>query len=207
MTANIINFSSSDFLKKVQLQDAEVIEVLVKTYTGHLLKASLGLGMTELEAHELVQTTWVAFYESAPKFAGRSHVRTYLFGILYNKFKEFLRDKKKMASHEPLVDHLDQGKESLENHFDETGHLLNAPLDPEKFILASEDLEVIKTCLDLLPAQQKMVFVLKEVDGEETTMICNIVGITRTNLGVLLYRAKNSLRLCIENKFNNLSKS
>ena len=45
-----------------------------------------------------------------------------------------------------------------------------------------------------------MAFILREVEGLDTDEICKILGVTRTNLGVLLYRVRNRLRECLETK-------
>jgi DNA-directed RNA polymerase specialized sigma24 family protein len=45
-----------------------------------------------------------------------------------------------------------------------------------------------------------MAFFLKEVEGHVSEEICNILEVSNTNLGVLLFRAKNKLRECIERK-------
>jgi RNA polymerase sigma-70 factor (ECF subfamily) len=54
--------------------------------------------------------------------------------------------------------------------------------------------------MEPLPDTQRMAFVLREVDGMRSEEICNALEVTRTNLGVLLYRARNSLRECLETK-------
>jgi DNA-directed RNA polymerase specialized sigma24 family protein len=41
---------------------------------------------------------------------------------------------------------------------------------------------------------------LSEVDRLSTPEICKILEITRTNFGVMLYRARNRLRECLEEK-------
>ncbi len=41
---------------------------------------------------------------------------------------------------------------------------------------------------------------LREVEGLETKEICNALDITGTNLGVILYRARNRLRECLESR-------
>ncbi len=51
-----------------------------------------------------------------------------------------------------------------------------------------------------VPLQQRMAFVLREVEDLSTVEICKILDVTRTNLGVLLYRARNRLRECLESK-------
>ena len=45
---------------------------------------------------------------------------------------------------------------------------------------------------------QHTAFVLKEVDGQTTEEICKELAISSTNCWVLLYRARMSLRACLE---------
>lgn len=46
-----------------------------------------------------------------------------------------------------------------------------------------------------------MAFYLKEIQGEDTESICKMMGISNTNLAVLIYRAKNNLRISLEKEF------
>ena len=39
--------------------------------------------------------------------------------------------------------------------------------------------------------------------GEKTEDICNILEVSSTNLGVLIYRAKNNLRIALTNRLSN----
>ena len=48
--------------------------------------------------------------------------------------------------------------------------------------------------------QQRSAFYLRETEGLSTSEICKILEVTRTNLGVLLYRGRNRLRECLETK-------
>ena len=50
----------------------------------------------------------------------------------------------------------------------------------------------IFTCLDAAPLRQALVFILREVEELSTEDICNVLGITRTNLGVMIHRMKHS---------------
>ncbi len=58
----------------------------------------------------------------------------------------------------------------------------------------------IEGCLEKVPSQQRLAFTLREVQGLATEEICKILEVTRTNLGVLLYRVRNRLRECLEAK-------
>ena len=58
----------------------------------------------------------------------------------------------------------------------------------------------LKDCMERLASLQRMVFVLREIEEMDTEEICNILEVSRTNLGVLLYRGRNGLRECLEAK-------
>lgn len=186
------NLRSLEFLSRIQNRDLNAIEMLVRSYTEALYKGALGLGFDPSTADELVQGVWVTFYEIAPTFQGRSHVRSFVFGILYNKASELRRDQKRYDK-DPI-------EEIMDSRFALDGHWAKPPVDPEQFLLASETLELINQCIDALPLTQRMAFCLKEIDEHGSSDICNILSVSVTNLGVLLYRARNRLRECIEGK-------
>lgn len=186
-------FSSPEFLEQLRVRAPSAIEQVVRAYTEHLYRAALGMGFDQVNAREIVQNVFATFFESVIKFEGRSHVRTYLFGILYNKVSETRREDQKIDQTDPVED-------VLERRFNSHGQWIKPPVSPEQFILATETMGLIEKCLEELPSQQRLAFYLKEVDEESSHDICNILGVTVTNLGVLLYRARNRLRECIEAK-------
>lgn len=186
-------FSSPEFLGQLRARTPSAIEQVVRAYTEHLYRAALGMGFDQPNARELVQSVFAVFFESVVTFEGRSQVRTYLFGILYNKASETRREERK-------IDQTDPVEEVLERRFDAHGHWIKPPVSPEQFVLATETVGLIEKCLEGLPSQQRLAFYLKEVDEESSPDICKILGVTVTNLGVLLYRARNRLRECIEGK-------
>lgn len=186
-------FSSPEFVLRLIGLDHLAVEQVVRAYTGHLYKASLGLGFNEDEASELVQDVWGVFFDVLPKFRARSHIRTFLFGILYNKAKELRREKEKFSTTDPI-------EYVVENRFQDNGRWQNRITDPERFLMATQTMGIIENCLEALPHTQRMAFSLREVDDFGTAEICKILEVTSTNLGVLIFRAKNRLRECIESK-------
>jgi len=190
------DISSGAFTEKIRKRDTAAIERLVRTYTGHLHNAARGMGFDSETAGELTQDTWITFYDKAPGFEGRSQVRTFLFAILHRKAQEKRREYAKMQKHDPIED-------VVAARFNRRGHWVHSPVDPEKFALMAETAKFLRQCLENLSLAQRTAFVLKEVDGEESRDICNVLEVSVTNLGVLLYRARNRLRECLEGKHEN----
>lgn len=188
-----IQVGSQEFVSQIQGRNSEVVELLVRSYTEVLYRGALGLGFDATAAEELVQNVWVTFFDVAPTFQGKSHVRTFIFGILYNKASEARRDRKRIDDGDPV-------EELMNSRFAADGHWVKPPINPEQFLETVETMELIQKCIDALPLNQRMAFCLKEIDDHGSSDICNILGVTVTNLGVLLYRARNRLRECIEGK-------
>ncbi len=189
-----VNFASLEFFELIRIRDSQAISKLVRAYTEALYKGALGLGFDSVTADELVQNVWTTFFDVAPGFQGRSHVRTFIFGILYNKASELRREHRRNDKSGDSIDNV------INARFAPEGHWIRPPIDPESFLIASETMTLIQACIDALPLNQRMAFCLKEIDEHGSQDICNILGVTVTNLGVLLYRARNRLRECIEGK-------
>lgn len=88
------NFNAPEFITRLKAQEHTAITLIVKTYTEHLYRTALGLGFNRLDAQEITQAVWVTFFDIIAKFKEKSHVRTFLFGILYNKASELRREQK-----------------------------------------------------------------------------------------------------------------
>ena len=131
--------------------------------------------------------------EAASRFEGRSRVRTWLFGILYKKIAETRRGRQQ----DRRMDTLD---EDFETRFDPKGRWQRPPL-PVDLILHQQDVErEIFACLDAAPLRQALAFILREVEELSAEDICNVLGISRTNLRVMLHRVRNYVRDCLEGR-------
>ena len=118
-------------------------------------------------------------------------MRTFLFGILYRKIAETRRGLARERQMDPI-------DEVFESRFDRAGSWSKPPRPADADLEDKEIRQEISECLDAAPTQQRMAFVLREVEGLSTEEICNILEVTRTNLGVMLHRIRNRLRECLE---------
>ena len=191
--ASAMNVDDPDFAARIRERDAQALEEVVRRYLPQILRAAGGAGLTPQLAEEVAQDTFVTFIETAPRFEGRSHVRTWLFGILYKKIAEARRNLGR-------DNEMDDIEEVLEQRFDDAGSWRRPPRAVDAEVYDAEVRQGIDGCLDRVPTNQRMAFVFREIEGMDTQEICKILEVTRTNLGVLLHRVRNRLRECLEAK-------
>lgn len=188
---------SAILIEKLKVKDPEIVNQFVRYYTKNLVVNTRKLGFSKEETEDIVQLTWITFFDVLNNFENRSSLKTFLFGILFNKIHEYKRKNFRHKNHE-VLDQLFSNE--YNSKFDDSLHWNYAPMAPEVFKLKAEVLSIIEKCSEILPLKQKMAFLLKEVQEEESVVICNQLKISNSNLGVLLFRARNQLRLCVESK-------
>ncbi len=189
----ILTAEDPDLAAQVRAGHRPAIQTVVETYLAQILRAARGAGLDPQQAEDVTQATFTTFIEAAPRFEGRSRVRTWLFGILYKKIAEARRARQRDNRNEEI-------DEAFERRFDASGKWQSPP-EPVDAVLHRKEVEAeIFTCLDVAPLRQALVFILREVEELSTEDICNLLGITRTNLGVMIHRIRNRVRNCLEAK-------
>ncbi|MDP3701355.1 MAG: sigma-70 family RNA polymerase sigma factor [Hylemonella sp.] len=154
-------------------------------------------------AEDAVQEALLAALANARQFAGRSEAKTWVFGILRHKIVDIIRQQSRSTN----VSSFSDGEESLDDTFEslfrENAHWNPAsrPRDwgsPEAALRQQHFWDVFEVCLNHLPENTARVFMMREFLDFETPEVCQELGITVTNCNVILHRARNALRLCLE---------
>lgn len=190
-------------LERLRQQDHAAFEHLVSQLQRPLLSVARAIVGDSL-AEEVVQEAWVSAYRNLPRFEGRSSVKTWLFSIVSNEAKTRLRKEKRILALEDIsqdgsVDYLD-----VDDRFHRlTGHWKKGPpkwhLDTPDQLLEQEHLQkCIDHTLSILPPQQKAVFLLREIEQQALSEICNILEVTESYVRVLLHRARMKLLQVID---------
>ena len=187
------DFDSPEFQALIRSGDSDALTAVIDAYLGQVHRAARGAGLTPQEADDVTQETFTTFLGAAPRFEGRSHVRTWLLGIMYNK----IREARRQLSRARNLEDIDQ---IVESRFKADGSWSKAPQRADASLHDREIHGQISDCLDHLPTAQRAAFSFREVEGLAMSEICKILGVTSTNLGVILYRARNRLRECLEAK-------
>jgi RNA polymerase sigma-70 factor, ECF subfamily len=178
---------------RLRSRDPDALALAVRDHARALYRAARGMGFQEAEAEDLIQDVFATFLETLDRFEGRSQVGTWLFGILHRKVLERRREQYRDQQQDPI-------DEVFESRFDAGGKWVRPPDDLHRALESKEIGAALSGCLEGLPAAHREVFVLREMEGLETAEICKILGVTVTNMGVLMHRARNRLRECIEAK-------
>ena len=167
---------------------------------GDLLRiASLQLRDRHL-AEDVVQETILSALAAADSYAGRARVKTWLVGILKHKVIDALRARSRGPR--TLTDlGAEVGTDDLDALFDDAGFWRVKPReweDPTHAVRQRDFDRVLETCLRKLPGLSAQVFVLRELFEVSAEEVCGLAGVTRNHLNVLLYRARMSLRGCLD---------
>jgi RNA polymerase sigma-70 factor (ECF subfamily) len=176
-------------------------ETWVDEYGDFLYRFALARVKDPSIAEDLVQETFLAALRARENFKGRSAGRTWLIAILKHKIVDYIRKKIR----EPSSDKIETLADMADSDFNDNGEWQIRPfkwaINPGKIYEQKEFFNVLYRCLAELPERLAEAFMLREMDGLSTEDLCKVLDITATNSWVMLYRARMSLRRCLENKW------
>lgn len=192
---------SDDALQKLLCHDPIMTKNFVTEHYLLLKKTIRFSGMPESDYDDLIQDTFSTFFKSLPQFENRSKIKTFLYGIFYNKLREARRKNK----HTPIPKEEIFISSSDDDYFNYRGHWLSQVQvdDPQAWEEYSELSRVVEDCLEELPFIHKQVLLLEISSNMNQKEICHSLDINDTNYRQCLSRGKKSLRGCIEDKFRN----
>jgi RNA polymerase sigma-70 factor (ECF subfamily) len=145
-------------------------------------------------AADALQDGFASAIENVADFRDRSSLSTWLYRIVYNKAVDRLRRRKREAVADDDPDELSA----------EDADLVNAPAwsrPPDEILLSRESREALESALGQLPATQRAVFELREVDGRSTEEVAQILGLPEGTVRVYLHRARLRLRALLSPHF------
>lgn len=162
------------------------------------------------KAEDLVQETFLAGLKAQDRFRGESTERTWLTSILKRKIidtyrKKYTSKESSFGEHEQTVFDGDfyRSEEPFRGHWLEGMGPNSYSLLPEGELEQAELMKFIRLCIENLKPQLAAAFIMKIIDEEDSDAICKELGITSSNLWVMLHRARLRMRDCLEKKWLN----
>ena len=180
----------------------------VERYGDYLFAYAIVRVNDNSKAEDLVQETFLAGLKAREAFRGESAERTWLTSILKRKIidsyrKKYTSKELNFGEHEETVFDGDfyRSEEPFSGHWLEGKGPNSYSLLPEGELEQQELMKFIRLCIGQLPPQLAAAFVMKMIDEEDSDTICKELGITSSNLWVMLHRARLRMRDCLEKKW------
>lgn len=176
----------------------------IEEHGDHLYRFALARVRNSDVAEDLLQETFLAALQGSYRESGPTAERRWMIGIIKHKIVDYFRRTTK----EPLHDsHQPDGPSGDEDFLadgkwkPEMAAFQRWPEKPDGLLERKQFWEAFATCLEKLPPRAAQVFTLREMDEVETDEICRLLGLTPTNLGVILHRARKQLRNCLAGRY------
>jgi len=186
--------------------DEAAFATLVERY--HLLLVRLALpyvGDGE-RAEEVVQETWLEVVRGIQRFEGRSRLSTWLCAIVVNRARTRASREARSIPFSAMGGP-DDACEAQEC-FDEAGWWASTadaprpwPRSPEEHVLSGEVRACLVAAIATLPAVQRQVITLRDVEGWSATEVCAMLEVSEANQRVLLHRARSRARNALDTFF------
>jgi RNA polymerase sigma-70 factor (ECF subfamily) len=187
----------------LRARDEAVFSDLVSRWSGAMLRVARAHVPSRGAAEDVVQEAWLVVIRSLDRFERRSSLRTWVLGIVINVARARARAERRAVSLdadqcEPSVD---PDRFLPASHPRWPHHWATEPAKwrtPEQDLLDGEARGVIAAAIENLPAAQREVLVLRDIEGLSSAEVCNVAHLTDTNQRVLLHRARSRVRTALE---------
>ena len=154
-------------------------------------------------AEDAVQEALAAALDGKRNFEGRAALKTWIFAILRNKIIDAIRQRSRSINISALSAEEEDMDATFDSLFKPNAHWNpeTRPAawgDPEATLGQEQFWEVFEACLNHLPANTARVFMMREFLEFDTDEVCAELKISISNCHVILHRARNGLRRCLE---------
>jgi RNA polymerase sigma-70 factor, ECF subfamily len=195
-------YRSFNTAEALSARRGQLLEVMVEEHFDYLFRYALRYFHGADTAEDVVQETFMAAAEAIGSFKGRSSPRTWLTGILRRKLLEIIEETERERAVNLEMEAIE--RELSGKLFDESGHWRaeHAPVSwgsrPEEALRQKRFFAVLEQCLTHLPERTRQILLLRELEGVERSLISTRLGLSSTNVGVILHRARLYLQHCLQ---------
>lgn len=205
MSAAEPTLSEHDLIARIRDGDEATFASLLDSWSAGMHRVAASYVATSAIADDVVQDAWLAVIEHIDSFEGRSTLKHWVFRIVANTAKtRARRDHRSSAvgsmtlGTEVTVEpaRFRPGGEPYPGHWQEPP----APWpSPEQMALATELRRQVTDAVEHLPARQRAVIALRDIEGLTSQETCELLDLTPANQRVLLHRARAAVRAELEN--------
>jgi RNA polymerase sigma-70 factor (ECF subfamily) len=190
-------------------RDESAFVWLLDTHFAAMVRLARLYVADDATAEDVAQEAVLGVLRGIDRFEGRSSLKTWIFHILVNRAKS--RGARE-ARTIPFSAYAQPAAESDDpvvapERFLPPGHRWAAhwatPPEawdtiPEEVLLAQETRAHVAAAIAGLPASQREIITLRDVEGWSAEEVCEALGVTDGNQRVLLHRARSKVRAALE---------
>lgn len=186
-------------VERLRRGDERAFRELVGRWHGALERMARSIVSDAATADEVVQETWLAVIGGLERFEERSSLKTWVFAILFRQAKSRARDDARVQVWSSVSESsLEEEVVGNPERFDAAGRWLSPPRpwawNPEDAAARRQLLEHLERHMRDLPDMQRMMVMLRDVEGFDATEVTAMLGLTAGHQRVLLHRARTTLR-------------
>jgi RNA polymerase sigma-70 factor (ECF subfamily) len=204
----VLPVEDAQLLESLRNGDERAFATLVDEHGATMLRLARLYVRERAVAEEVVQEAWLGVLRGLDRFEGRSSFRTWLYRIVTNIAKtRAVREARSvpfsaLAGAEAEEEGPSVPPERFRGPDDRwASHWASPPSDwarPEHELLSGETRQIIASAIDALPAAQREVITLRDVEGWTSEEVCNALELSETNQRVLLHRARTKVRHALD---------
>jgi len=184
-----------ELVRRAQNGDKQAFSLLVKQYESMVYGFAFKVCRNEEKAAETLQDTFVNVYRKLDQFNGKAKFSTWLYQIVTNNCL-MKRRRSKLDESSVSIDSSENGAEDSEREGE--GAPLHALVSlkhtPQDEMVNKELREILDTAILKLPMEQRIVFVLRDVEGRSSEETAKILKLSAPAVKSRLRRARVFLR-------------
>ena len=180
LPGSLVSLSDEEVVRRVLAGETELFELLMRRHNQRLYRTVRALVQDADAAEEALQRAYVAAWRGLAQFAGRASFITWMTRIALRSAGELARRERR--AFEIAEDSSSAAPGALE-------------VEPADAPMSRKELAaVLERAIDALPSSQRIVVVLRLVDGLSTAEVAEAVGVTEEAVKVRLHRARERLK-------------
>lgn len=180
-----VEISDETIIQRVLQGETALFELIMRRHNQRLYRLTRAMLRDSHDAEDALQEAYVRAFRNLGQFEGRSRLSTWLMHIAMNECRARLRRRRRESARKVHMSRADFTADP------------DAPR-PEGRVASAELGELIASAVDALPRQVRAVFVLREVEGMDTTDTAECLGLTPANVKIRLHRARRQLQQSLE---------
>ena len=187
-------------VRELQNGNLDAYDKLAEIYQKKIYGLSFHLTRNQMDAQDVTQEVLLTLFRKINMFQGKSAFSSWVYRIAVNASYMKLRSKKK----EPNVS-IDELMPSFNSAGFQQEKIQDWSENTESLLFTKETRDVINKAVDLLPEKEKVVFLLRDVEGLSSEKAGEILDLTVPAVKSRLHRARLFLRKKLSNYFEEFS--